>query len=82
MQNEKSKSLHFTEEMDRLSTLLNRHAGEVCLEKELKKAILRNQLLCVALIDINDITDINTKYGLSLIHIFLVAFQRFKKAIT
>ena len=63
MQNEKSKSLHFTEEMDRLSTLLNRHAGEVCLEKELKKAILRNQLLCVALIDINDITDINTKYG-------------------
>ena len=30
MQNEKSKSLHFTEEMDRLSTLLNRHAGEVC----------------------------------------------------
>ena len=39
MQNEKSKSLHFTEEMDRLSTLLNRHAGEVCLEKELKKAI-------------------------------------------
>lgn len=38
MQNEKSKSLHFTEEMDRLSTLLNRHAGEVCLEKELKKS--------------------------------------------
>mgnify|MGYP000072582119 FL=1 len=35
----------------------------MCLEKELKKAILRNQLLCVALIDINDITDINTKYG-------------------
>lgn len=58
-----TQSLNFTGEIDRLSSLLNRHAGEICLEKELLKAASNGQILCVALLDINDITDINLQYG-------------------